>query len=163
MSLGKLYSPLKVGDMQLKHRIVLAPLTRLRADFQYVPLPHVKDYYSQRATVPGTLLITEATLIAEQAGGYKNVPGIWSDAQIKAWKEVNIYFFLSAGRNNVLQKRTADHVCIFHLPAIDYRRRARQRLLHLLPTLGPRPHRAPRSPLPARLSLRLRIPHKNAG
>lgn len=88
MSFGKLYQPLKVGNMQLKHRIVLAPLTRLRADSQHVPLPHVKDYYSQRGVVPGTLLVAEATLIAEQAGGYENVPGIWSNAQIQAWKEV---------------------------------------------------------------------------
>lgn len=88
MSFGKLYQPLKVGNVQLKHRIVLAPLTRLRADSQYVPLPHVKDYYSQRGVVPGTLLVTEATLIAEQAGGYENLPGIWSNAQIQAWKEV---------------------------------------------------------------------------
>ncbi|KAF8868497.1 hypothetical protein BD779DRAFT_982686 [Infundibulicybe gibba] len=45
-------------------------------------------YYSQRASVPGTLLITEATFIAAQAGGYANIPGIWSQPQINAWKQI---------------------------------------------------------------------------
>ncbi|KAG6817121.1 hypothetical protein H0H87_012642, partial [Tephrocybe sp. NHM501043] len=47
-----------------------------------------KDYYAQRASVPGTLLITEATFVDRRAGGYTNVPGIWNDEQIAAWKEV---------------------------------------------------------------------------
>uniref|UniRef100_A0A0W0F3U6 NADH:flavin oxidoreductase/NADH oxidase N-terminal domain-containing protein n=1 Tax=Moniliophthora roreri TaxID=221103 RepID=A0A0W0F3U6_MONRR len=85
---SKLFQPIKVGDMQLKHRAVLAPLTRFRADDKHVPLPIVKEYYTQRASQPGTLLITEATFIHPKAGGYANVPGIWSDAQIEAWKEV---------------------------------------------------------------------------
>jgi NADPH2 dehydrogenase len=51
-------------------------------------LPFVKDYYAQRASVPGTLLITEATFISPRASGYPNVPGIWNAEQIKAWKEV---------------------------------------------------------------------------
>jgi NADPH2 dehydrogenase len=45
-------------------------------------------YYTQRGSSPGTLLITEATFISPQAGGYDNVPGIWSEAQIFAWKKV---------------------------------------------------------------------------
>ena len=48
----------------------------------------VAEYYAQRASVPGTLLITEATFIAPQAGGYANAPGIWSKAQIESWKAV---------------------------------------------------------------------------
>jgi NADPH2 dehydrogenase len=51
-------------------------------------LPFVKDYYAQRASVPGTLLITEATFISPRASGYPNVPGIWNAEQIEAWKEV---------------------------------------------------------------------------
>ncbi|EEB94560.2 hypothetical protein MPER_06606, partial [Moniliophthora perniciosa FA553] len=46
------------------------------------------EHYAQRASQPGTLLITEATVIHPKSGGYANVPGIWSDAQIEAWKEV---------------------------------------------------------------------------
>ncbi|KAJ7759574.1 hypothetical protein B0H16DRAFT_1313257 [Mycena metata] len=85
----KLFEPLKVGNATLQHRVVLAPLTRYKADEAHVPyLPLVSDYYAQRASKPGTLLITEATFIAARAGGYAHVPGIWSPAQIKAWKSV---------------------------------------------------------------------------
>ena len=46
------------------------------------------EYYRQRASVPGTLLISEAITIAPEAGGRPHVPGIWSEEQISAWKEV---------------------------------------------------------------------------
>jgi len=74
--------------MELKHRMVMAPLTRFRADDDHVQLPFVKEYYSQRASVPGTLLITEATFITPRGGGMNNVPGLYTDAQLKAWKEI---------------------------------------------------------------------------
>ncbi|KEF51512.1 NADPH2 dehydrogenase [Exophiala aquamarina CBS 119918] len=83
-----LFKPLQAGDLELQHRVVLAPLTRFRADKDHVPLPMVKEYYAQRASSPGTLLITEATFISPRAGGYPNVPGIYNAEQIKAWKEV---------------------------------------------------------------------------
>lgn len=85
---SKLFEPLQVGPNQLSNRLVMAPLTRFRADDDHVPLPMVKEYYAQRASVPGTLLITEATIISPPASGYPNVPSIFSDAQIAAWKEV---------------------------------------------------------------------------
>jgi NADPH2 dehydrogenase len=86
--MSKLFSPLQIGQVTLKHRIAMAPLTRYRADNDHVPLPFVKEYYEQRGSVPGTLLVTEATFISPQAGGYANVPGIHNAAQIQAWKEV---------------------------------------------------------------------------
>ncbi|KAL2351879.1 hypothetical protein BJ546DRAFT_230073 [Cryomyces antarcticus] len=85
---SKLFEPLQIGRSKLEHRLVMAPLTRFRADDNHVPLPFVKEYYTQRASVPGTLLITEATFISPRASGYPNVPGIWDAAQIKAWKEI---------------------------------------------------------------------------
>jgi NADPH2 dehydrogenase len=89
MPSSKLFQPLKIGNMELKHRIVMAPLTRFRADADHVPmLPMVKEYYAQRACVPGTLLITEAAFISAQGSGYANVPGLFTSAQLKAWKEV---------------------------------------------------------------------------
>ncbi|KAK7442714.1 hypothetical protein VKT23_015960 [Stygiomarasmius scandens] len=88
MSASKLFQPIKLGDVVLQHRVALAPLTRMRADEKHVPLPIVKEMYEQRASSPGTLLVTEATFIAPRAAGYDNVPGIWSDEQISAWKEV---------------------------------------------------------------------------
>ncbi|KAG0649805.1 Chanoclavine-I aldehyde reductase fgaOx3 [Hyphodiscus hymeniophilus] len=86
--MSKLFTPLKVGQVTLQHRVAMAPLTRFRVDNDHIPLPFVKEYYEQRASVPGTLLVTEATLISPRAGGYPNVPGIHNEAQIKAWKEV---------------------------------------------------------------------------
>jgi hypothetical protein len=63
-------------------------MTRFRADAQHVQGPLALEYYKQRTSVPGTLAITEGTIIAAQAGGYKNVPGIWSDEQISGWSKV---------------------------------------------------------------------------
>ena len=85
---SKLFEPLQLGSIKLGNRVVMAPLTRFRADDDHVQLPFVKEYYTQRACVPGTLLITEATFISPRASGYPNVPGIYNDAQIKAWKEI---------------------------------------------------------------------------
>ncbi|KAL0575575.1 hypothetical protein V5O48_006391 [Marasmius crinis-equi] len=86
---SQLFQPIKVGDVTLNHRVVLAPLTRVRADTNHVPSsPLVKEYYTQRASEPGTLLIAEGTIVHPRAGGYAHVPGIWSDAQIEAWKEI---------------------------------------------------------------------------
>ncbi|GAB7346121.1 hypothetical protein MBLNU457_4871t1 [Dothideomycetes sp. NU457] len=85
---SKLFQPLKVGSQELSNRIVMAPLTRFRADDNHVPMDMVADYYAQRASVPGTLLISEATYITSRAGGYPNIPGIQDSAQINAWKKV---------------------------------------------------------------------------
>ena len=82
------FSPVKVGQQLLDHRVVMSPLTRFRADESHVPLPFVADYYGQRASVPGTLLITEATFISPRASGYANVPGLWSTSQVAVWKNV---------------------------------------------------------------------------
>ncbi|KAJ7571806.1 hypothetical protein C8J56DRAFT_1009906 [Mycena floridula] len=88
MSPQKLFQPIKIGDIQLSHRIVQAPTTRLRATEAGVPLlPIVRDYYSQRAEDPGSFLITEAVSISASAGGLLNIPGIWSDEQISVWKQ----------------------------------------------------------------------------
>lgn len=86
--MSKLFEPLQIGNVKLQQRIVMAPLTRFRADDNGVPLDFVKEYYQQRASVPGTMLLTEATFISARAGGYPNAPGIYTDAQIKGWKEI---------------------------------------------------------------------------
>ena len=85
-----LFQPLTVGPLKLNHRVVLAPLTRFRAQAKtHVPLlPMVAQYYAQRASTPGTLLITEATVVSKRAGLYATVPGIWSQEQVDAWKTV---------------------------------------------------------------------------
>jgi len=88
MSNSRLFKPLKVGSIELKNRVAMAPLTRFRASDSHAILPFAAEYYGQRASVPGTLLITEATLINYQHGGYPNVPAIETKEQIEAWKIV---------------------------------------------------------------------------
>ncbi|KAG2045959.1 FMN-linked oxidoreductase [Suillus hirtellus] len=83
-----LFSPIRVGNINLQHRVVLAPLTRVRAHADHVPTPQAPAYYSQRGSTPGTLLITEGTFISQSAGGYDNVPGIYTDAHLDGWKKV---------------------------------------------------------------------------
>ncbi|GAB00026.1 uncharacterized protein L969DRAFT_66338 [Mixia osmundae IAM 14324] len=88
MGSSKLFTPMKVGPLELKHRVIMAPLTRFRATTEHVHTELATEYYTQRASVPGTLLFTEATFISPQAGGNKCVPGIWNEPQIKAWKDI---------------------------------------------------------------------------
>lgn len=88
-SVLKLFQPIKVGDMTLGHRVVMAPLTRGRATKKHVHTDIAVTYYAQRASVPGTLIIAEATFIAPRAGLYDHVPGVWNDEQIAAWKKAS--------------------------------------------------------------------------
>ncbi|GLT63297.1 hypothetical protein SLA2020_358710 [Shorea laevis] len=81
-----LFTPYKMGNFNLSHRIVLAPLTRQRS-FGNVPQPHASLYYSQR-TSKGGLLIAEATGVSDTAQGYPDTPGIWTRAQVEAWKPI---------------------------------------------------------------------------
>lgn len=95
-----LFKPVKVGDLTLKNSIVLAPLTRTRATKAHVHRDLAVKYYAQRASYPGTLLISEGSFIAAKAGGLSNVPGIWNDEQIAAWKKVRDRHFSSSKNRN---------------------------------------------------------------
>lgn len=88
IAVPKLFQPTKVGKTVLTHRVVMSPMTRCRVNAAYVLADLAVEYYAQRATIPGTLLITEATVIAGKAGGYPSVSGIWNDEQVAAWKRV---------------------------------------------------------------------------
>ncbi|KAK5627013.1 hypothetical protein RRF57_002728 [Xylaria bambusicola] len=89
MAESRLFKPLKIGNIEVKHRIAMAPLTRLRATSEYVPVPLMKEYYGQRASVPGTLIISEGTFVSPaQCEGFANAPGIWTQEQIAAWKTI---------------------------------------------------------------------------
>ena len=82
------FSPLRLGAHQLKHRIVMAPLTRMRAQQPgNVPTELNASYYAQRASTGG-LLITEATQISPRGQGYPATPGIHSDQQVEGWRRV---------------------------------------------------------------------------
>jgi len=81
-----MFTPIKLGAIELKNRLVMAPLTRMRAIAGEVPHPLAKTYYSQRAGAG--LIISEATQIAPIGQGYPATPGIYSAAQTVAWKEI---------------------------------------------------------------------------
>ncbi|MCL7027381.1 hypothetical protein MKW94_011842 [Papaver nudicaule] len=76
----------KMGNFELNHRMVLAPLTRCRA-VGSIPQPNAILYYSQRST-DGGFLISEATGISETAHGFIGPPGIWKKEQVEAWKSI---------------------------------------------------------------------------
>ena len=84
--MAELNSPLVLGDLHLKNRVVMAPLTRSRASDDRVPTPMMAEYYAQRASAG--LIISEATVISEEANGYLNTPGLFTDAQVQGWKLV---------------------------------------------------------------------------
>lgn len=81
-----LFSPVNLGSISLKNRMVMAPLTRNRAGEAGVPQAMNVTYYEQRATAG--LIVTEATPISVMAHGYPALPGIYTDAQIAGWKKV---------------------------------------------------------------------------
>ncbi|KAF4044341.1 NADH:flavin oxidoreductase / NADH oxidase family [Phytophthora infestans] len=90
MSTPKLFSPLTLGGenpVQLQHRVVMAPLTRLRTGETGVPTDLVAEYYAQRST-PGGLIIAEATNISPTARGYFGAPGLFTSEQVESWKKV---------------------------------------------------------------------------
>ena len=81
-----LISPFDLGGLPLKNRVVMAPMTRSRAGVERMPNALMAEYYAQRATAG--LIITEATVISKQANGWQNTPGIYSDEQAVAWKQI---------------------------------------------------------------------------
>lgn len=84
--MAELNTPLILGDLHLKNRVVMAPLTRSRATIDRVPTPMMAEYYAQRASAG--LIISEATVISEAANGYLQTPGLFTDAQVQGWKLV---------------------------------------------------------------------------
>jgi N-ethylmaleimide reductase len=88
MNFPHLFSPLKVGPYQLSHRVVMAPLTRMRAQRpSLAPRRLNAEYYGQRATAGG-LIIAEASPVTPSGYGNPGVPGIWSEEQISGWRQV---------------------------------------------------------------------------
>lgn len=100
-----LFKPLRVGKMDLKHRLAMAPLTRFRADSDHVHHEIAAEYYGQRACEPGTLLITEATFIDPLAGGYPNVPACVTPEQIAGWKKVVEEVHVSRAGTHIARNR----------------------------------------------------------
>jgi len=92
-----LFSPLKLGALQLPNRILMAPLTRSRATPDArVPTHLQRDYYLQRASAG--LIISEATSVSPMGVGYAATPGIWSDEQTEGWKTITKAVHDAGGR-----------------------------------------------------------------
>jgi len=92
-----LFDPLQIGSLRLPNRIVMAPLTRLRAaDPVHVPNALMAEYYTQRASAG--LLISEGVPVSPDGVGYQNVPGLWTDEQVSGWKQVTDAVHRAGGR-----------------------------------------------------------------
>lgn len=81
-----LLSPIQIGDLTLKNRVVMAPMTRARSGEDRIPNALMAEYYVQRSSAG--LILSEATSISKQGLGWVNTPGIYTDAQTAAWKPV---------------------------------------------------------------------------
>ncbi|WP_266181398.1 alkene reductase [Dyella humicola] len=90
-----LFDPLQIGDLALQNRIVMAPLTRMRAFDARSPGAMQAKHYAQRASAG--LIITEATSITPQGVGYPNTPGLWSEEQVAGWRNVTAAVHDSGG------------------------------------------------------------------
>src|SRR5271170_7763243 len=84
----KLFTPVRFGRMQLKHRVVMAPLTRSRSvQPGSIPGDLMREYYTQRAS-EGGLIVSEATPISISGGGWYGAPGLYSDEQVAGWRRI---------------------------------------------------------------------------
>ncbi|MFS8979825.1 alkene reductase [Cupriavidus necator] len=92
-----LFDPIRVGDLDLPNRIIMAPLTRSRAvGGGRVPNALMAEYYVQRASAG--LIISEATAVTPQGVGYADTPGIWTDEQVAGWQQVTEAVHAAGGR-----------------------------------------------------------------
>jgi 2,4-dienoyl-CoA reductase-like NADH-dependent reductase (Old Yellow Enzyme family) len=91
-----LFDPIALGDLALNNRIIMAPLTRCRADAGRVPSDLMVEYYRQRASAG--LILTEATSVTPMGVGYPNTPGIWSAEQIQGWRTVTDAVHAAGGK-----------------------------------------------------------------
>lgn len=91
-----LYEPFSLGDLALSNRIVMAPLTRSRANAQLEPTDLAVTYYQQRASAG--LIITEASQVCPEGQGYVSTPGIYSAGQIAGWRRVTDAVHAAGGK-----------------------------------------------------------------
>jgi N-ethylmaleimide reductase len=95
--MSKLFSTTEVGPYRLSHRVVMAPLTRMRSNPGDIPSDLMVEYYTQRAS-EGGLIISEATPVSTRGNGYAGAPGIYSDGQISGWRRVTDAVHAKGGR-----------------------------------------------------------------
>jgi len=91
-----LFSPLRLGALELPNRILMSPLTRSRAPDRRVPNALMAEYYRQRASAG--LIVTEATIVSPQGAGYAATPGIYTPEMVEGWKLVTRAVHEAGGR-----------------------------------------------------------------
>jgi 2,4-dienoyl-CoA reductase-like NADH-dependent reductase (Old Yellow Enzyme family) len=91
-----LFDPLQAGELKFPNRIIMAPMTRCRANAEHVPTDLMAEYYKARAEAG--LIISEGVPVSPQGVGYPNVPGLWSAAQVAGWKRVTEAVHQAGGR-----------------------------------------------------------------
>lgn len=93
---ASLFDPIRLGAIEAKNRILMAPLTRGRATREHVPVEMMATYYAQRAGAG--LIISEATQVSAQAQGYQDTPGLYTADQIAGWKPVTEAVHAAGGK-----------------------------------------------------------------
>ena len=111
--MSKLFMPAEVGPYRLSHRVVMAPLTRMRSDPGDIPSDLMVEYYTQRAS-DGGLIVSEATPVSTRGNGYAGAPGIYSDNQIAGWQRVTDAVHAKGGRifQQLWHVGRQSHVCL---------------------------------------------------
>ena len=94
--ISELFRPAELGALRLPNRVLMAPMTRSRADRAGVPGAEVALYYAQRASAG--LIVTEATQVTPEGQGYALTPGIHSEAQVAGWRKVTDAVHAAGGR-----------------------------------------------------------------
>lgn len=84
---NKLFTPVELGPLKLKHRVVLPAMSRLRATPDNVPTELMREFYTQR-TSDGGLLIAESSAVAPEGRSYHTMPGLFNDEQVAGWKKI---------------------------------------------------------------------------
>lgn len=91
-----LFDKVQIGSAQLANRLIMAPLTRCRADAGHVPNALMAEYYSQRASAG--LIISECTMVMPNTSAFVSEPGIYSDEQVTAWKQTTEAVHAAGGK-----------------------------------------------------------------
>lgn len=142
---ASLFQPVTFGNIELKNRVVMAPMTRSRADDEGVPSALMATYYAQRTSAG--LIITEGTQISQQGKGYPFTPGIHSEEQVAGWEKVTRAVHERGGRI-FLQLAHVGRISHFeHQPggALPVAPSALQPQGHAYTSTGPQPHPVPRA------------------
>ena len=95
--MNQLFSPVQIGPYMLQHRIVMAPMSRLRSNGDGTPTALAVDYYAQRST-PGGLLLSEGVIMAVGGNGYLGAPSIHADLHISGWRKITDAVHARGGR-----------------------------------------------------------------